>query len=108
MTFPLDAIKATIQATPYEEQLSWIKTAQKMQQKCIIYYLQKSIAYSYIYLIHNILMNNTTITIDGWRAFIRGLLPCALRAVPACSAMFATVDITRGVLLHNLNSSSSS
>jgi len=25
----------------------------------------------------------------------RGLLPCALRSIPACATMFATVDIVR-------------
>lgn len=28
----------------------------------------------------------------------RGLLPCTLRSVPACAAMFATVDVVRDLL----------
>ena len=36
----------------------------------------------------------------GIRAFSRGIIPCALRAVPACGMMFATVDIIRGHLMH--------
>ena len=31
----------------------------------------------------------------GWRAFYRGLAPCAARAVPACGAMFATADMVK-------------
>ena len=31
----------------------------------------------------------------GLRAFGRGFAPCAVRAVPACGAMFATVDLVR-------------
>jgi len=34
----------------------------------------------------------------GWRSFTKGLTPCALRAVPACAALFATVDIARDYL----------
>jgi hypothetical protein len=32
---------------------------------------------------------------DRWRGYTRGLTPCAMRAVPACAAMFATVDYAR-------------
>lgn len=41
----------------------------------------------------------------GLRAYSRGLLPCALRAIPACGTMFAIVDTVRGFLTNWWNSS---
>ena len=35
----------------------------------------------------------------GYRGFARGITPCAMRAVPACASMFATVDIVRQTLI---------
>lgn len=40
--------------------------------------------------------------ISGPKGFLelsKGLLPCAMRAIPACAAMFATVDYVRDLLL---------
>jgi hypothetical protein len=34
----------------------------------------------------------------GLKAFTVGLLPCAMRAIPACSVMFTTVDLVRNKL----------
>jgi hypothetical protein len=34
----------------------------------------------------------------GLRGFAMGIAPCAVRAVPACASMFATVDIVRATL----------
>eukprot|EP01031_Cornospumella_fuschlensis_P030464 gene30464-36820_t len=35
---------------------------------------------------------------SGWRAFTTGIVPCAARAIPACSMMFTTVDLVRNYL----------
>eukprot|EP01041_Mallomonas_annulata_P002206 gene2207-4293_t len=67
-TFPLDAIKARMQSAQYGESGGWMATARRMAKE------------------------------GGWRSFTRGIGPCAARAVPACAAMFATVDIVRDSL----------
>eukprot|EP01038_Epipyxis_sp_PR26KG_P009501 gene9501-12799_t len=65
LTYPLDVIKARSQSVRYSERLSWIKTVQSIYKQ------------------------------GGIRAFGNGLLPCAMRAVPACAAMFATDDYNK-------------
>ena len=74
LTYPLDAIKGQAQAFPYETRKSFTDTAK------------------YIY------------SVNGINGFFRGIAPCAARSIPACAAMFATVDICREslvVLLEN-------
>ena len=39
----------------------------------------------------------------GYKGFMRGLTPCTLRAVPACAALFTTVDVTRSYLSNALD-----
>lgn len=68
LTFPLDAVKARMMAVSYDQRRGWMDTARMMARE------------------------------GGYRAFLRGLGPCAMRAAPACSVMFATVDIVRGEL----------
>lgn len=57
-----------MQSQHYELRLGWLATARQIYQ------------------------------IGGWRAFNKGLVPCALRSIPACGCMFATVDFMRGIL----------
>mmetsp|Transcript_22073 Transcript_22073/g.21331 ORF Transcript_22073/g.21331 Transcript_22073/m.21331 type:complete len:289 (-) Transcript_22073:534-1400(-) len=64
-TFPLDAIKARIQATSYDQRKGWIETAKLIFKE------------------------------GGFQGFARGLAPSAARSVPACATMFATVDVVR-------------
>lgn len=68
-TYPLDRIKGQQMGLPFEQRLSWIDTVR--------YILNKG---------------------DGIRQFTHGFLPCATRAIPACAAMFSTVDIVRNYL----------
>ena len=72
LTYPLDAIKGAIQARGFEERVNWFQMAR------IMWYT------------------------NGWRSFVRGFVPCAARSLPACAAMFATVDIVREKLSHTL------
>jgi|LauGreSBDMM110SN_4_FD.fasta_scaffold60559_1 solute carrier family 25 carnitine/acylcarnitine transporter 20/29 len=71
-TYPLDRIKGQQMGLPFEQRLSWINTVQ--------YIFNKG---------------------GGIRQFTYGLLPCAARAIPACAAMFSTVDIVRNYLHRN-------
>lgn len=71
-TYPLDAIKGRMQSLPFEDQGGWLGTARAMARE------------------------------GGWRAFTRGLAPCAARAVPACAAMFTTVDVVKDALTQKL------
>ncbi len=64
-TYPLDVIKARTMAVAYDEPRGWLRLASAV-------YLE-----------------------NGLAGFTRGLLPAAVRAVPACSAMFVVVDSTR-------------
>lgn len=68
-TYPLDVVKGVIMSKDINEPNGWISTVKS------IYSTQ------------------------GMKGFSRGLLPCAARAVPACAAMFATVDLTRQILI---------
>lgn len=72
LTYPLDAIKGSIQGRAYEERVGWMQMTQIMWRN------------------------------DGWRSFFRGFLPCAARSLVACAAMFTTVDIVREKLKHGL------
>jgi solute carrier family 25 carnitine/acylcarnitine transporter 20/29 len=74
-TFPLDVIKARMQANTYlmSTSLGWAGTAK-------LIYAER-----------------------GWRGFARGLAPCALRSVPACATMFTTVDCVREHLTKHLD-----
>lgn len=68
LTYPLDAIKGQSQAFSYEARKSFTATAK------------------YIY------------TINGIGGYFRGIAPCLARSIPACSAMFVTVDLCREYL----------
>ena len=68
LTYPLDAIKGQSQAFPYEARKSFTAT---------INYIHK---------------------INGMRGFFRGIAPCVARSIPACAAMFVTVDLCREYL----------
>lgn len=71
-TYPLDVVKATSQSFVYGERRTWLETAEYVYQ-------------------HG----------GGSRQiknFFRGFWPCAIRAIPACAAMFTTVDIVRDAL----------
>ena len=65
LTYPLDAIKGRMQGTPFEQRPTWLGTARGILRE------------------------------HGPRGFLRGLGPCAMRSVPACSALFATMDIVK-------------
>ena len=52
------------------------------------------------------LISNNKLVCYRWMGFARGLAPCAVRAIPACAAMFATVDLTREYLVSHSSSSS--
>jgi len=67
-TYPLDVIKGRMQAQSYDNRMNWIQTAVSIYKD------------------------------GGINQFRKGLAPCAARSIPACSAMFATVDITRDYL----------
>jgi solute carrier family 25 carnitine/acylcarnitine transporter 20/29 len=71
-TYPLDVIKARNQAMKYAERQGWAATARSIYSEF------------------------------GLRGFARGLAPCALRAIPACSIMFTTVDCVRETLQKNI------
>lgn len=67
LTYPLDVIKGKLMSLPYEERQSWIKVARQLW-------------------------------IDGGnspRYYMRGFIPCVTRSIPACGAMFTTVDLVR-------------
>ena len=64
-TYPLDVIKARMQSADFGLRLTWWQAAQSIMRS------------------------------GGWRAFGQGLVPCAMRSIPACSSMFATVDFVR-------------
>jgi len=72
-TYPLDVIKGRIQAMPYGSRVGWFDVALLIWRD------------------------------GGAKAFTKGLLPCAARAIPACGTMFATVDIVRGELATLMN-----
>jgi Mitochondrial carrier protein len=72
-TYPLDAIKGRMQAMPYNPSTTWISMVRSMYAD------------------------------GGLRSFARGFAPCAARAVPACAAMFATVDVVRTALQNNVD-----
>ena len=65
LTYPFDAIKGRMQGTPFEQRMSWAATT-------------RSIFREY-----------------GPRGFFRGIVPCAARSVPACSALFTTMDLVK-------------
>ncbi|RYH15212.1 solute carrier family 25 protein [archaeon] len=65
-TYPLDVIKARMQCASLGSRVTWLGTA---RQLCA--------------------------SPAGWRAFTTGIVPCAARAIPACSMMFTTVDLVR-------------
>lgn len=64
-TFPLDVIKARSQSVEFQQRQNWVRTVQSIYSS------------------------------GGLKAFTRGFVPCATRAVPACAAMFATVDVVQ-------------
>lgn len=64
-TYPLDVIKGRMMAASESERRSWFQTARQIWRE------------------------------DGLRAFSKGIVPCAMRAVPACAVMFTTVDFVR-------------
>ncbi len=68
-TYPLDVVKARMQAVPYEERSSWMTTARSIHSQL------------------------------GWRGFLRGLGPCAWRAVPVNAALFTTYDYSRAFFI---------
>lgn len=65
LTYPFDAIKGRMQGTPFEQRISWAATARSIFQEY------------------------------GPRGFLRGIVPCAARSVPACSALFTTMDLVK-------------
>lgn len=67
-TYPLDIVKSTMQSMNHADRLGWVDTVK------------------YIY------------SNGGIKSFFRGFTPCVLRAVPACAAMFSTVDFVREYL----------
>jgi solute carrier family 25 carnitine/acylcarnitine transporter 20/29 len=64
-TYPLDVVKAQMQFNEEYKASGWWSTAKSIWKT------------------------------SGIKGFSRGLLPCALRAVPACGIMFTTVDLVR-------------
>lgn len=72
-TYPLDVVKATAQSLEYHDRMSWPNT----------------VRYVYEHGGEPRKIKN----------FFRGFWPCAIRAIPACAAMFSTVDIVRAALV---------
>lgn len=68
LTFPLDVIKGQSQAFDYSNRIGWLKTIKYVYNK------------------------------GGLMQFTYGIVPCAVRAIPACAAMFTTVDLVRNYL----------
>jgi solute carrier family 25 carnitine/acylcarnitine transporter 20/29 len=64
-TYPLDVVKAQMQFNEEYKASGWWSTAKSIWKT------------------------------SGIKGFSRGLLPCAVRAVPACGIMFTTVDLVR-------------
>lgn len=65
LTYPLDAIKGKIMGAPFEAQHSWRSAA------------------SGIYASY------------GLRGFVRGIVPCAARSLPACASLFTVQDLVK-------------
>lgn len=64
-TYPLDLIKGKVMAAPLSPGLPW--------RQCV----------------------RDILRAEGVGGLYRGLLPCAVRAVPACSALFVTMDVVK-------------
>jgi len=65
LTYPLDAIKGRMQGTPFEQRATWMSTARGILRD------------------------------HGLKGLTRGLVPCAARSVPACAALFTTMDLVK-------------
>jgi hypothetical protein len=76
--YPLDVIKTKMQNIDFTQRQSWWNTTTQIYRG------------------------------GGLSAFARGVWPCAIRAIPACSFMFTTVDFIRNYATDSLSSSSSS
>jgi len=65
LTYPLDAIKGKMQGAPFESRSTWAGTAMTILKE------------------------------HGPAGFLRGIVPCAARSIPACSALFTTMDLVK-------------
>ena len=64
-TYPLDLVKGKVMAAPFSPGLTWAGCVREILRA------------------------------EGLAGLYRGLLPCAVRAVPACSALFVTMDVVK-------------
>jgi solute carrier family 25 carnitine/acylcarnitine transporter 20/29 len=64
-TFPLDVVKSRMQSADIQKNVSWLGT------------------------VHHVYRSG------GLRAFRNGIVPCIMRAIPACGTMFTVVDYIR-------------
>lgn len=64
-TFPLDVVKARMQSADIQKKISWLGTVRHVYRS------------------------------GGLRAFRNGIVPCVIRAIPACGTMFTVVDYIR-------------
>ena len=69
LTYPLDAVKGRVMATPFVDRRSWLSVAKTLK----------------------------------FSEFFVGIVPCAVRSLFACSAMFYTVDVVRANLEKRLD-----
>ena len=65
LTYPLDAIKGRMQGAQFEQRRGWLATARLIYEE------------------------------HGLKGFRRGIVPCAARSLPACAALFTTMDLVR-------------
>jgi len=65
LTYPLDAIKGRMQGALWEQRQGWLATARLIYAEY------------------------------GLKGFRRGIVPCAARSLPACAALFTTMDLVQ-------------